>query len=928
MPREIDAYPRSLRLTHDPTNQLGISRKQIKAGMSQFTPPLGSTDGMLAFLRMIDEITGWDLTDWYQQILNQQKSDQARWQAFWNGAIQWAVKIADGLYTGNWAELLEQFGIDPGLFDPTIMQQRQAQLQQDIAAAVQMGDFNALLRTLFGQDTIRPVLISSILPQIPSTLLPEIHLSSINAGDSPNYLKFPGFDSPGEIDGAGIWTHDATHGRTSPGCLSVQGDSTEKEIASEYVLVKPGQEIQLGAYLDWDGLASSGTTVTVYVRVFNFFDQQIDKHAVMTLENPLTSSGTWELLTGTYTMPQNAHYCDVTLYVSSSALSGTIRFDDMSLTKTGKIQQNWVEQLEEDFQDTWEAFSTAKTPQDVQNAWNNMLRMMGISVDQKDDFASGAIEPGDIWLGVIDAFFGVGTLSNQPDVKAIADDLNKGNEAFQTLMSGWWTAVTTPGRTWTAMMDDIDDVWSTYLTDAGKIINDEWLSITNLLSNLFGFNITGSAAGTIRSSAIDGWNDQWNEFSAAISGDKADAGQWGWLADIMNDWFHVSSTAHDMSVQNTNTLGERNNKPLIYGLDDTTESNIPFTSTPSAIVVGNSGSLKPIVAFVRCQQDSVKNSIAFLARRYTTDVVNSFYVSLFKVDFTNSKLVHINTSADLGALVGNGFQWVITSASATEVDPGDVLAVVFSGQVALAGQTGSLPAHPNAKLPGLEATMATTVNVNADIPFSQLTFANTNVPYVGFEISDPPPPSYPDIFTPYLKSTTHQIASHLVDGDLVDLVGLSAGGGGQGETGAAQGRGGIGGNWCTKTLVVGTDIAAGESITITVGTGGDGGAYFADGEDGGATTFAWIDPSGHGQTLTAAGGHGGGLVHGAENGLTWGLGVDPQTKTFAGRTYTGGGEQFNGQPGMIPGGGGSGGYAFQYGWAGARGQAWTVERQA
>jgi hypothetical protein len=56
--------------------------------------------------------------------------------------------------------------------------------------------------------------------------------------------------------------------------------------------------------------------------------------------------------------------------------------------------------------------------------------------------------------------------------------------------------------------------------------------------------------------------------------------------------------------------------------------------------------------------------------------------------------------------------------------------------------------------------------------------------------------------------------------------------------------------------------------------------------------------------------------------------LSPGNFTFDSYPYSGGATNAIGGVGNSPGGGGPGGAAFQFGFAGAAGQAWTVDRQS
>ncbi|WP_113963534.1 hypothetical protein [Mycobacterium shimoidei] len=571
---------------------------------------------------------------------------------------------------------------------------------------------------------------------------------------------------------------------------------------------------------------------------------------------------------------------------------------------------------------------------DFQSAWNTFInKVAGIE-------ATGTVTVQKILNSVFPGLFPdessgpTGLTSLQSGLNDLQEAQQAGAQAFQTLADSWRTTLTDATLSWATKLSQLESAWSTYQQQAQNVASEQIVTLAQIFSGLLGINIEN---GLTYPSQIDGLSDSWTQLGAALSGDIENAGQWAWLAQIISvgqsSWFSISSDAHSMSVANTNTLNFQNNKPLVYGLDDTTESNIPFPTGLGATSMQLSAGEGGIVTFVRCQQESVKNTVAFVAGK--SGSLSQLVVGLYRVDFDNQELIRI-TSEDVGSQLTTTPKWLFVDADATSVQPGDVLAVMFtvsgtSGSGAtFAGQsnlTNATPVHPNAKLPALAASSSSS---GSTVPFSDLTFQNVLIPYVGLETSSPPPPSFPDrteVFT-IIGTVTKNYTDDWVT--KVDLIGVGGGGGGQGETGAVVGRGGSPGEWNAVTLVRGgtgqfSFPESGLELTITVGDGGAGGPYFSDGSDGQPTKFQWKDASGVTRTLSCAGGNGGGLGNG-DNLTTFGQ--SPGNFSYNDVTYRGGAAMLVPGPGNPPGGSGPGGQPFQFGWAGARGQAWVVERQS
>lgn len=161
----------------------------------------------------------------------------------------------------------------------------------------------------------------------------------------------------------------------------------------------------------------------------------------------------------------------------------------------------------------------------------------------------------------------------------------------------------------------------------------------------------------------------------------------------------------------------------------------------------------------------------------------------------------------------------------------------------------------------------------------------------------------------------------------VDVVLLGAGAGGDGGGQSVNtGSGGAPGGWATNRWDRGASRNTWRRLSLTIGTGGNGGAAGGigenkDGSPGGATTMQIEDWSGQvGQSLSAAGGSGN--VSGQNGGA-----VSPLTTTFNNISATGGNTS-TGDTATVPGAGGRGGGGSAWplgagsGRQGARGQAW------
>lgn len=558
------------------------------------------------------------------------------------------------------------------------------------------------------------------------------------------------------------------------------------------------------------------------------------------------------------------------------------------------------------------------------------------------DFATG----GTVWFSAASEELTGGLISD------IQNDESARQLAWATLWESWWTTATTPGQSIPSAIAAFDAALVTYQDTNDAINISESATVSQILSSLLGINLS---TGQMNLSNVQGLTDYFNQLGAALAGDTSSAaGPWAWLGQLIDGYYTLTGQAHSTAVANANTLGIRNNATVIAGLDNTTVSNMPLPTvtlgaSQAAISMGAS-SAQMWGASVRFPASGSFGALTFLVSTSSATTPPYFFVNVYVLNQTTMTLKYQFSSVSMASSITTAgvsapkmVQFVFPSQLV--VNAADVVFALFqgsavaSGSIQLWGSNGTIgqPPHPTALLKNIGAFSANpgSSHAAADILTANWQFANT-APYLAFEITSLAGSVFPDSPTPYPSPGTF---TQTLDSwtNFVDLIGVGQGGGGQGETGSTVGRGASPGAWNGKTLVVGTDIAAGGTITVTVhanpsaaGTSdpASGGAYFSDGQDGASTTFQWTKPGVGTQTLTCAGGLGGGLHNGA-NTTTFGQGPGnftfPATGPHA-ETYIGGAAQLTTAPGNPPGGSGPGGQPFQYGFNGAHGQGWIVER--
>jgi hypothetical protein len=521
------------------------------------------------------------------------------------------------------------------------------------------------------------------------------------------------------------------------------------------------------------------------------------------------------------------------------------------------------------------------------------------------------------------------------DLDTLQDDAKASATAWTTLITSVWSAITNY-TTWPTFIAELQSAYSTWQTTEHNIEESESFTLQQLLNSLLGINpdtgqtslssIEGAGGFPDLNTTLTNWLSQ---FGAALNGNVAGAGSLAWVAQLMNDLGvnPNSPIAPLVSTAQTSAqiLAIQNNRPASSGLEATVESNGEYTSAATLA----SGLVTKTTSRGTCFTISQAKTLGFVQwlGNYTS-VPAGLVINFYKMD-ASGDLVLLSTSPDLSTTVSSGVEWYLWDlATPIFCNAGDVIGVEFqietSGSVNAYGYTAPVTvSHPTAAIKQLGFSQnwgagAATITAGS-IGWSQY------APYVGLGVGSPPPtPYFPqsNSFTTNGSYTIHSWAQY------VDLIVLGDGGGGEGELGFATGYGGTGGSWNTQTLVVGTDIAAGTTFTVTVGQGGAGGPYFTAGSNGTGTTIAWLDIHGSAQSLIGVAGFGGnhtlGLSH---NILGTGLAPNPQNETYQGSTYIGGAPQYTANVGNAPGGGGYGASFFQYGTAGAPGQAWIVDRQ-
>ncbi|QSN26529.1 hypothetical protein I3U42_01600 [Mycobacteroides abscessus subsp. abscessus] len=189
--------------------------------------------------------------------------------------------------------------------------------------------------------------IANVLSWIKPGLLPLIPLSQIGEW-FPNLLLNGGFDTDAAVVDNPDWLWDGTIGRTSPlGSVKAVMAGTAKYLHSNAIPVAKKQHLELEVFTGWQGLTAGAGTNPIRLVVTSYLAGNPVSSTVVAQHQPSAAdSSGWVELHGTYTVPDTGvDEVRTTLLVTGDATAGTVWFDDADTWKTGKLPQDYVQDL-------------------------------------------------------------------------------------------------------------------------------------------------------------------------------------------------------------------------------------------------------------------------------------------------------------------------------------------------------------------------------------------------------------------------------------------------------------------------------------------------------------------------------------------------------------------------------------------------------
>lgn len=185
-------------------------------------------------------------------------------------------------------------------------------------------------------------------------LLPASHVGSAQ----PNLLVNYTFENAISIEEGSDWEWDGTVGHAAPGSAKALGTSSRKVLTSVEILCSEGQSFDVSGWVRWDGVTVTGGNAFQIAIVTYNGDSVVSENVIQSITSPPASSGSsWVNLTGTYVVPAGVTAVRLRLIMTSGVQTGAAWFDDMSIKKTGEIQQSLVSGLVSTLSNIWSSFT-------------------------------------------------------------------------------------------------------------------------------------------------------------------------------------------------------------------------------------------------------------------------------------------------------------------------------------------------------------------------------------------------------------------------------------------------------------------------------------------------------------------------------------------------------------------------------------------
>lgn len=446
------------------------------------------------------------------------------------------------------------------------------------AALDALANFGAL-----GGDS--PLNGSNLFGFLSPGLFGTVPVSSIS-NSQPNLLGNGSFSTSAAVNGSGIWTEDATVGRTALGAAKAVADGTLKSLLSNPIGVDEGFALSATIYTRWTALVSSGSPIKLVLRKYVGSVEVLPSTLIASISSPPSSggfangpgtTGTAGQLTGTYTVPAGVNNVRLNLVVESTATSGNVWFDDADAHNTQLLQQGWVNGLLDAFLSVWSIFGGASTSGGASSFMTSFLAAFG-----------GASNPAGVASYFTSLFnvLGGGSGSTLTDITNRFLHLSAGTGSFDAASLSNIINIPNISGTKVGGLTDTGGTDSNILVTAGKILDSLFGGITKIPS-LGATNAQMSTAVSSQASTVIGQSSAIEQILAGFGTGNKDS----------DDFERISAT--DLGPNWNITYGGANPNvvatPNGHDANATGNGDIEFTCRKTNIVAAGNHQTSTIV---------------------------------------------------------------------------------------------------------------------------------------------------------------------------------------------------------------------------------------------------------------------------------------------------------------------------------------------
>lgn len=143
------------------------------------------------------------------------------------------------------------------------------------------------------------------------------------------------------VEGVGSdWYWESAAGHGGNGCAAID---TSGKLIGPSLAVTEGDILNLGAWVESVGV-NSGTAASISLQSYDATTNTLIDDNIALSSASLSGDKNWQNLTATWTVPAGVNAVSLAFNVTG-LVTGTVRFDDASVSKQGDISQDWVHGL-------------------------------------------------------------------------------------------------------------------------------------------------------------------------------------------------------------------------------------------------------------------------------------------------------------------------------------------------------------------------------------------------------------------------------------------------------------------------------------------------------------------------------------------------------------------------------------------------------